>query len=48
MYVADVMLIVYGALVTYSTHSNLSMMYNWGVLAGVMFAVQVASGCFLA
>lgn len=48
MYVADIMLLVYGVFVTYSTHSNLSVMYNWGVLVGVMVAVQIVSGVIIA
>lgn len=48
LYVADILLIVYGTLVTYSTHSNLNMMYNWGALVGIMVVVQLVSGVLLA
>jgi len=48
LYVADLMLLVYGAGVTYSTHSNLNMMYNWGALVGIMVLVQLVSGVLLA
>lgn len=48
LYVADILLIVYDTLVTYSTHSNLNMMYNWGALVGIMVVVQLVSGVLLA
>nr|QHQ98621.1 apocytochrome b [Namystynia karyoxenos] len=44
----DLLLGFYGMLVSYATHSNLTIMFNWGVLAGVMFGVQICTGIILA
>nr|QHQ98685.1 apocytochrome b [Artemidia motanka] len=32
----------------YSTHCSLTVMYNWGALAGVMYAVQISTGALVA
>ena len=38
-YATDIMLLVHGSLVLYSTHSSLSMMYNWGVHTSSVYTV---------
>lgn len=35
-------------LCTYSTHANLSIVYNMGAAAGIMLAIQIGSGIVIA